>query len=99
MRMMMKVSIPVEAGNKGVVEGTLPKTVTAFLEEYKPEAAYFLPENGLRTAYFFFDLKNPTDIPSTAESFFTRLNAEVVLTPAMNASEMKAGIEQAMKKR
>ena len=37
MRMMMKVSIPVEAGNRGVTEGILPKTVMGFVEQMKPE--------------------------------------------------------------
>jgi hypothetical protein len=36
MRMMMKVSMPVEAGNKGVKEGILPKTVMRFVEEMEP---------------------------------------------------------------
>jgi len=59
MRMMMKVSIPVEAGNKGVKEGTLPKTVIGFVELMKPEGCYFTTEGGKRTAFFFFDLKDP----------------------------------------
>ena len=92
MRMMMKVSIPVESGNKGVTEGTLPKTVMAFVEKFKPEASYFTAENGKRTAFFFFDLKDPTAIPSAAEPFFSNLNASIELGPAMNLEDMKSGI-------
>jgi hypothetical protein len=46
MRVMMTVSIPVEAGNKALEDGSLPKTMMAFVEQMKPEAAYFMPENG-----------------------------------------------------
>ena len=73
MRMMMKVSIPVEAGNRGVKEGILPKTVMGFVEQMKPEACYFTPEGGKRTAFFFFDLTDPTMIPTAAEPFFMKL--------------------------
>ena len=97
MRMLMKVSIPVEAGNKGVKDGTLPKTFVGFIEEHKPEAAYFVAEGGKRTAYFFFDLKDPSSIPAAAEPFFMNLNAAIECTPAMNAEDMKVGVARAAK--
>jgi len=98
MRMMMKVSIPVEAGNKGVKEGLLPKTIMGFIEQMKPEAAYFVSEGGKRTGYFFFDLKDPSSLPLAAEPFFMNLNAAVEVTPAMNVEDMKAGVEKATKR-
>lgn len=97
MRVMMKVCMPVEAGNKGVKEGILPDTVMRFVEQMKPEASYFFPEDGLRTALFFFDLENPTMIPTVVEPFFTKLNAAITLTPAMNLEDMKTGVAKAMK--
>jgi len=96
MRTMMKVSFPVEAGNKGVKEGLLPKTVMGFVEKMKPEACYFLPDGGKRSGIFFFDLKDPTLIPSIAEPFFMNLNATIELTPVMNLEDLKAGLEKAM---
>jgi len=97
MRVMMKVSFPVEISNKGVKEGFLPKTVMGFVESLKPEACYFLPDGGKRTGIFFFDLKDSTLIPTVAEPFFQNLNASIELTPVMNLEEMKVGIEKAMK--
>ena len=97
MRMMMKVSIPVEAGNRGVKEGMLPKTVMAFVDKMKPEASFFTAEAGKRTALFFFDLADPTMIPSVAEPFFMNLNASIEISPVMNLAEMNAGVEKAMK--
>ena len=99
MRVMMKVAIPTEAGNRGIAEGALPKTVGAFLETHRPEAAYFAAQNGKRTALFFFDLKDTTSIPSICEPFFANLNAEIEISPVMNADEMRAGVERAMKQR
>lgn len=97
MRVMLKVTVPVEAGNKGIKEGILPKTIMRFVEEMKPEASYFFPENGRRAALFFFDLKNPTAIPAAVEPFFSNLNAAIELTPAMNLEDMKTGVAEAMK--
>jgi hypothetical protein len=94
MRVMLKVSIPVAAGNKGIKDGTLPRTMGAFIEQHRPEASYFVAEGGKRTAYFFFDLKDPASIPSMAEPFFQNLDAAVECTPAMNAEDLKAGVER-----
>ena len=97
MRMMMKVSIPTDAGNKGVKDGSLPKTVMGFVERMKPESCYFTAVAGKRTAFMVFDLKDPNDIPSVCEPFFMNLHAEIELTPAMNLEDMKTGVEKAMK--
>ena len=94
MRTMMKVSIPVEAGNRAIKDGTLPKTMMAFMEQHKPEAAYFIAEDGRRTAIFVFDLKDPTWIPAVAEPFFINLEAAITCSPAMNAADLKAGLER-----
>lgn len=98
MRMMMKVSIPAETGNKAIKDGSLPKTIMAFVEQYKPEGSYFIAQDGLRTGYFFFDLKDTVSIPSVAEPFFMALGANIELVPAMNLEDMKAGVERAMRR-
>ena len=55
-------------------------------------------ESGKRTAYFVFDLKDPTLIPSVAEPFFMAHNAWIEMTPVMDLEGMKAGVEKAMKR-
>jgi hypothetical protein len=89
---MIRVKIPVETGNRAVKDGTLPKTIMEALERLKPEAAYFLPEQGIRTAIMIVDLKDPSDIPAIAEPFFSRLNAAVEFLPVMNAEDLRKGL-------
>lgn len=93
MRMMLKVSIPVDRGNMALQDGSLPKTVNAFVEKMKTEACYFVTSSGKRTGFFVFDLQDPSLIPSVAEPFFTALNAEVELTPAMSLDDLKRGLQ------
>ncbi len=97
MRVLLKATVPVETGNKAIKEGILQKTINNFVEQNKPEACYFLPEGGKRTGYFIFELKDPSQIPSVAESFFLNLNAEVEITPVMNLEDVRTGIEKALK--
>jgi hypothetical protein len=92
MRMMMRVYIPVEAGNVAIKNGSLAQTIQQFMDAAKPEAAYFVADGGERTAYFFFDLKQPSDIPSVAEPFFANLHAAIDVTPAMNIEDVRAGL-------
>ncbi|HKV43276.1 MAG TPA: hypothetical protein VJT32_01160 [bacterium] len=94
MRMMMRVTFPVEAGNKAIQENKLPGLFQSAFQALKPEAAYFFPDNGKRAALFFFDLKDSSHIVAAAEPFFMGVNATVEMTPVMNQDELKAGLER-----
>jgi len=92
MRTMIRIKIPVEAGNRALQEGTLPKVIMEAIERLKPEAAYFCPDQGLRAAFMVVDLKDSSEIPGIAEPFFSRLNAAVDFVPVMNAEDLKKGL-------
>ena len=94
MRTMMKVSIPVEAGNKAINDGSLPKIMGSLLERLKPEAAYFGTEHGKRTAFIVFDFNDVTDMPTIAEPLFMGLNADVTYLPVMNATDLQSGLKK-----
>ncbi|HEX7958539.1 MAG TPA: hypothetical protein VF493_01385 [Terriglobales bacterium] len=100
MRCLLKVSIPVEAGNAAISDGTLPRTIESIINELKPEAAYFAEDSGKRTGFIFFDLKDTSQIPAVAEPWFLAFNAQVEFHPAMNLGDLKKatpGIEKAVK--
>ena len=100
MRCIIKVNIPIEAGNEAIRTGKLRKTIKSVIEELKPEAAYFTAERGQRSGIFVVDLKDPSQIPMVAEPFFLAFNASVEILPAMTLEDlMKAGphIEKAIK--
>jgi hypothetical protein len=94
MRTMMRVTIPVETGNAAIKSGRLPQLMGEVMARMKPEAAYFTADGGSRTAYFFVDLKDQSDIPVYAEPFFQELNASVEFMPVMNADDLKKGLSQ-----
>jgi hypothetical protein len=100
MRCLMKVAIPVETGNAAISDGSLGKTIESILADLKPEAAYFAGDNGKRTGFIFFDLKDASQIPAVAEPWFLAFDAHIELHPAMNLEDLKnagPGIERAVK--
>jgi len=90
--MMLKASMPTEAGNKMAKSGELGTTLQKILGAMKPEAAYFTDYDGMRTAFVFFDMKDSSEIPGLMEPWFLALNASVSLHPAMSAADLAAGM-------
>jgi hypothetical protein len=89
---MMRVTIPVAVGNAAIKNGRLPQLMADTMARMQPEAAYFTADNGFRTAYFFVDLKDQSQIPVFAEPFFMELEATVEFMPVMNADDLKKGL-------
>lgn len=101
MRFLLKVNIPVEAGNTAAKTGKLSTTIQSILSDLKPEAAYFTDENGQRTGLLFFDMQDASQIPAIAEPWFIAFNASIELHPVMVPDDLlKAGsaIEAAVNK-
>lgn len=93
MRMLLRVSIPVETGNAAAKDGTLGSTIEKILADLKPEAAYFMADdNGQRSGSIVFDMKDTSQIPGVAEPWFLAFNAKVSFRPVMSPQDLaKAG--------
>jgi hypothetical protein len=101
MRFLLKVNIPVEAGNAAAKAGTLGTTIQAILEELKPEAVYFTDNNGQRCGFIFFQMQEASQIPAIAEPWFLAFNAGIELHPVMlpdDLAKASGSIEKAVKK-
>jgi hypothetical protein len=101
MRFLVKVNIPVEAGNEAAKAGKLGTTIQTILADLKPEAVYFTDDNGQRTAFLFLEMQDASMIPAIVEPWFLAFNARIEIHPVMVPDDLaKAGraIEQAVKK-
>ena len=94
MRVCLKVSIPVEAGNDVIMNGKIQPAFKEMFDRLQPEAAYFFTHDGMRGMEVFFDLKDTAQIPTIAEPLFQQLNAKVEMVPAMNLDDLMAGLKQ-----
>ena len=94
MRMMLKVQMDTEAGSKAVADGGMPQFMQDMMGRLEPESAYFGPEDGVRTAFIVFDLKDPSQLPVISEPFFSKLKANVKLFPVMNPEDLQKGLQQ-----
>jgi hypothetical protein len=92
MRMMLKLTFPTEVGNRVIQDGSFSKIMESMMGRLKPEATYFVADEGKRCAMVFFDLRDASDIPAIAEPFFRGLNAEIELVPAMNLVDLQTGL-------
>src|ERR671914_1547744 len=94
MRMMMKVQMDTEAGSRAIADGSMPQLMQETLTRLQPEAAYFGPENGVRTAFIVFDLQDPSELPSITEALFSTLKANIQMFPVMDREDLQKGLGQ-----
>ena len=94
MRMMMKMQMDTAAGSRAIADGSLPKLMQDTMGRLQPEAAYFGPDDGVRTAFIVFDLKDPSQLPSISEPLFSSVNAKITLFPVMNQEDLQKGLQE-----
>jgi hypothetical protein len=90
--MLLKVQMEVEAANRAIKDGSLPKIVEGFTRAAKPEGIWFTALDGKRCMIAVFDLASTAKIPPLAEPFFMGLGATFELTPAMDLADLQTGL-------
>ena len=91
MRVMAKITVPVESGNRGIKDGLIAKLVQATAERWKPQAMYFGSPEGRRAGFTVFDISEPSDMVPFAEPWFQEVNADVEISPVMSGEDLQKG--------
>ena len=94
MRFMVQFSVPTQYGNEIVRSGKIEKVIKKLGEEFKPEAMYFYPADGLRAGCMFIQTDNPAICAAIGERLWFGLQAEVKVTPVMNGEELGKGLAE-----
>jgi hypothetical protein len=99
MKMLLTVEFPLEPFNSLVRNGTVGETIGRILETIKPETAYFTEQDGKRGGIFVINIQTPSDVPSFAEPFFLKFQADCKFRILMSPQDLqKAGLEELGKK-
>jgi hypothetical protein len=93
-RFLIRTRIPTEAGNKMVQDPNFLKNLEEYMNKVKPEAAYFMPIDGHRSAAFVVDIQSNDQVPAIVEPLFQWMGANVDLIPVMNFDELKKGLSE-----
>jgi len=88
MRMMMRLTMPVEKGNEAISSGAWDQTLDHIIETLKPEAAYFYLEDGRRAATFIYEAENAEEMAAINEPIFQALNAAIEQQPVLTAADL-----------
>lgn len=94
MRTLLKIHMDTQTTNEPARRGELAKAIETMVDDLKPEATYFFPENGQRSAYIFFDLADTSRIPVICEPLFNIMGATVELQPVMNLDDLRRGLSE-----
>ena len=94
MRVMLKATLDTEKSNEALRSGKLPDMMRETIERLHPEAAYFGPLGGRRTCLLVLDVEDSSQIPPIGEQFFSQFDAEVEMTPVMNADDLRKGLSE-----
>ena len=60
------------------------KKLEDYMNKFKPEAAYFLPIDGYRTAAFIVNIDKNSQVPALVEPLFQWMGANVDTIPVMH---------------
>ena len=89
MRVLMIVEVPAEGAKEALRSGKGFQALQDVLSRVNPEAVYFAPKNGKRTAFIIFDLDDPGRLPAIQEPLFLSLNATIEVLPCFTPPELE----------
>ena len=92
MRMMMKAKMDSAAASEAIRDGRMPEVMQSTMEQLKPEAAYFGPDGGQRTAFIVFEMDDPSQLPAISEPLFSEFHATVEVFPVMDRADLERGL-------
>ena len=91
MRMLLKIKIPVEHGNRAAADGSMKAAFENLFKTLQPEASYFSMEDGLRCAYIFYEARAEYQFLEIHEPLFASMGALVYDSPALVWDDMVEG--------
>ena len=89
MKMLMNVKFPHEPFNSLVRQGKIGEIIRKILDEIKPDFIYFTEQSGNRGAVAIIDVADASRIPSFAEPFFLKFNADCEFRIAMSPKDLE----------
>jgi hypothetical protein len=89
MKYLVKVTLPSEA-TKAIRDGSILEKMQRIFNDMKPEAAYFVTENGRRTQYIVVNADDAKPLPYLAEPWWLMFNADVDILPAFTLQDMES---------
>ncbi|NGO15490.1 hypothetical protein G5C60_49945 [Streptomyces sp. HC44] len=92
MRVMLRATLDTEKSSEAIKAGRLPDVIKGVMDKIKPEAAYFMPNEGQRSCVFVFDMQDSSELPVLAEPFFLQLGARIEVSPVMNLDDLQKGL-------
>ena len=93
MRMMLKIKIPPEAGNRAVADGSMVKAFESLKAKLKPEAIYFSMEDGMRCVFVFYNIDEEYRFLDIHEPLFSSMGGSRVRRPSLNMGGHGQGLE------
>jgi hypothetical protein len=95
MKFLLEVTIPHEAFNAAVKDGSINDKMNRIMTTIRPDAAYFTTMNGKRGAIMIVDIDNAFDLPVVSEPWFLLFNADVQVKMFMTPEELeRSGLEE-----
>ncbi|TDD80723.1 hypothetical protein E1202_30105 [Saccharopolyspora karakumensis] len=94
MRMLIRIRPDLRLANSTIADGSMKEAMERAHEQLKPEASYFLPQDGQRTALFICDIADESQLVALLDPFFSNLEAKIDVFPVMNFDDLRAGLDQ-----
>ena len=91
MKILFKISFPVERFNELARKGTAGQKLASILEATKPESIYFTGGQSGRGVVAVYDFADGSQVPAVAEPWFLTFDAHIEYSVAISGQEMEKG--------